>query len=365
MNPLTTIRIENRTIFKILVSITIFIALLNIAAAVSTQLIWIATAFFLAIALNPAVELMRKIMPKHNRVAALATVLLLLVMGIFFLLYAFLPLLIQQTAHLIAETPKAVQQIQSGNNPVSELFARYNLEHQLQEGVADITKALAGATGSVLSIAQGVFSGFAAVVTIITVAIFMLLEGPRWMNLFWRYHPEKSRDRNHTLIVQMYQAVSSYFSGILVIATISSICSMIMMTIVGIPYAIPLGILVGLFGLIPFVGATIAAVLVVIVALFTSTGAGIAMGIYFVVYQQVENNVLQPVVQGRSTELSPLLVTIAILLGASIAGLFGALVAIPVAACIKVLVVHWFQHHMPPHEFVPAEVPKKSKKKPA
>jgi predicted PurR-regulated permease PerM len=339
----TTFRIENKTIFKILASIVIFIGLMNAATLVKTQLIWIATAFFLAIALNPAVEIVRKVMPKRSRGASVFTVILAMLSLVFFLIVSFLPVLIEQSTALVESVPGAVRELQQDDTPLGRLVDRYNLEDTIQNMLNDVVKGLAGATGSVLSIAQGIFSGFAAALTIITLAIFMLLEGPRWRELLWRYHPSKRLKENRELASQMYNAVSSYFSGVLLIAALSAVIATLVMVIVGIPYAIPLGLVVGLFGLIPFVGATLAAVVVVIVALFTSTTAAIVMAVYFIIYQQLENNVIQPVIQGRSTELSPLVVTIAILIGVSIAGLFGALVAIPVAACIKVLIVHWLK----------------------
>jgi predicted PurR-regulated permease PerM len=262
---------------------------------------------------------------------------------VFFLVVSFLPVLIEQTTGLIASIPNAVSQVQEGNGPVAQLVDRYNLEGSLQNVLNEVFSGLAGATGSVLDIAQGIFSGFAAAITILTLAIFMLLEGHRWQSLLWQYHPGHRRQENQELVQQMYNAVSSYFSGVLVIAALAAVFATIAMALVGIPYAIPLGLVVGLFDLIPFVGATLAAAVVVIVALFSSTTAAIIMAVYFIIYQQLENNVIQPVIQGRSTELSPLVVTIAILIGASIAGLFGALVAIPVAASIKVLLVHWLR----------------------
>lgn len=342
---ITTIRVENRTIFKVLFGIIIFVGLLHFANVLQTQLIWIASAFFLAIALNPAVEFLKRYMPKQSRAAALALVVLMALALLFFLAFTFLPVLIQQSGELINAVPKAVEQLQQSNGAVANLVDRFDLENLLKNAAEDITRAVLGATGSVVAIATGIFTGFAAALTILTLAIFMLLEGPRWNRLLWQHHPNKTRQRNLQLAQQMYAAVSSYFTGILLIAAISAVAATIMMSIVGIPYAVPLGLVVGLFGLIPFVGATLAAVLVVIVALFTSTGAAIALTIYFVIYQQLENNVIQPVIQGKSTELSPLIVTIAILLGASAAGLFGALIAIPVAASLKVLIVHWVKHH--------------------
>lgn len=348
MNPksITTIRIENRTIFKVLVGIVVFIALMNLAVLLQAQLTWIVAAFFLAIALNPAVNFLQKYMPRKSRGLSLAGVMSGLLAIVAFLAFTFVPVLIEQSAVLIETFPSAVQSVRDSNTPVGRLVDKYNLEGAVQNAADDIVKGLVGATGSIVSVAQGVANGFAAVATVFVTAIFMLLEGPKWNERIWRYHPNKTRQRNLQLANEMYKVVSSYFTGVLTIAAISAVSSIIAMTLVGLPYAVPLGLLVGILGLIPFVGATLAAVVVVIVAFFTSTSAAIILAIYFFIYQQVENNIFQPVIQGRSTALSPLIVTIAILLGASAAGLFGALVAIPVAASLKVLIVHWFKHHM-------------------
>ena len=344
----TTFRIENRTIFKILFAILVFLGLLNVATLVKTQLIWIAAAFFIAIALNPAVETVRRYMPRKSRPLALAVVMLGALSLIFFLIYTFLPLLIKQTAQLIETAPAAIRDLQNTQLPLSieNTIKQYQLDDTIKNSLNTLVKGLAGATGSVLSVAQGIFNGVIAAVTIIVLAIFMLLEGPSWMKRFWDNHPAATLERNRQLVREMYDAISGYFTGLLLIAALAGFAATIMMAIVGIPYSIPLGLVVGIFGLIPYIGATLAAVLVCLVALFTSPTAAIIMAIYFIIYQQVENNILQPVIQGRSTDLSPLIVTIAILLGTTLAGLFGALVAIPVAACIKVLASYWLKHHV-------------------
>ena len=300
--------------------------------------------------------MVRKIMPKKSRGLALTVTLLIGVIIVFVSLYALLPKLIDQSVELVEAVPKALNDIKGSDSGLGRLISNYDLIALAQNSAKEIFGALAGATGSVVSIAQGIFSGFAAVITIVTLSIFMLIEGPRWNKMVWDYHPKKTLIRNKKIAKDMYYAISSYFTGLLFIAAISATVSTIMMSIVGIPYAVPLGLLVGLFGLIPYIGATLAAVIVCIVALFTSTGAAIAMAIYFIIYQQLENNVIQPVIQGKSTELSPLVVTIAILIGVSVAGIFGALVAIPVAACFKVLIVHYFESKKLSQKQKPIEV---------
>ena len=116
----------------------------------------------------------------------------------------------------------------------------------------------------------------------------------------------------------------------------------IVLWIAGVPYAVALGLLVALLDLIPLAGATIAAVLVVLVAIAASgTTAAIIVGVFFVVYQQLENHVIQPLVYGRTVQLSPLAVLVSVLIGAQIAGVLGALAAIPLAGALQVLLVDW------------------------
>ena len=347
----TNLRVENKTIFKILIAISAFYLFANAAYLVREQLIWIATAFFIAIALNPAVEVLQKYLPRKSRGLSVAVVILGLLAVAAFLIATFVPALIEQSTALIASIPKLIEAIRESNTPLSGLIERYDLEKSVQNGINDLARTLVGATGSVLTIARNIFSGFAAFLTIIVLSIFMMLEGPKWNKLAWSYHPPENRVRNQKIGQEMYDAISSYFTGLLVIAAISAVLSSLVMTVVGVPYAIPLGLIVGLFGLIPFVGATLAAILVILVALLQSPTAAIVMTIYFLIYQQVENNIIQPIIQGRSTNLSPLVVTVAIIIGVSIAGLFGALVAIPIAACLKVLLKYYVrEHHAGPYQ---------------
>jgi predicted PurR-regulated permease PerM len=303
------IDIENRTIFRILVAIALFVLLFKALVAVQTPLLWTAAGIFLAIALNPAVSFIAGYLPRKSRGAAILLVLIAFFAIVGFLIYSFLPPLVSQTQGLIDSIPNAVNQVQQQGGPLGDVARRYDVADKLSGASSSLFSSLSTATGSALQILGNVFSGVAALLTIATITFFALLESKMWMDLLWRLHPADQRARNQELAHQMYRAVTGYVNG-------------------------------NLFR------ATIAAILVVVVASFTSLTAAIILIVFFVIYQQIENNILQPLVYGRSTELSPLIVTIAILLGASIAGLFGALVAIPVAACIKVLLTYRFRDRL-------------------
>jgi predicted PurR-regulated permease PerM len=169
---------------------------------------------------------------------------------------------------------------------------------------------------------------------------FMLLEGRAWVERFYGLLSEETQPRWRKVGQDIYGAVGGYVAGNLLISLIAGVLSTIVLLIVGVPYAVALGLLVALLDLIPLAGATLAAVLVTTVAGVTQGWtAAIVVLVFFVVYQQVENHVLQPLIYGRTVQLSPLAVLISVLVGAEVAGILGALAAIPVAAGLQVLIL--------------------------
>ena len=133
-------------------------------------------------------------------------------------------------------------------------------------------------------------------------------------------------------------------TGNLAISFVAGVASTSVLLVLGVPYAVALGLLVAILDLIPLAGATIAAVIVSTVGFLHSVTAGIVLIVFFILYQQFENQVLQPLVYGRTVQLSPLIVLIAVLMGAKLAGVIGALGAIPVAGAIQVIVVDWLAY---------------------
>ena len=172
----------------------------------------------------------------------------------------------------------------------------------------------------------------------------MLLEGPAWVERFYSLLPEEKQPRWRKVGRDIYRTIGGYVTGNLAISLIAGIVSTAVLLGLGVPFAIALGLLVAILDLIPLAGATIAAILVSTVAFLDSTTSGVIVLIFFVVYQQLENHVLQPVVYGRTVQLSPLVVLIAVLIGAELAGVIGALAAIPVAGSFQVIFVDWLQY---------------------
>jgi predicted PurR-regulated permease PerM len=220
---------------------------------------------------------------------------------------------------------------------------RYELEQRVREAIerGGGAERLLGLSGTAISVTKGVLTFIVAVVTIVFMTFFMLLEGPRWVERFYGLLPEQSRDTWRGIGHDIYGTVGGYVTGNLLISVIAGTATTIVLLIMGVPYAVALGVLVAILDLIPLAGATLAAIIVSTVAFIDWIPAGIVVLIFFIVYQQIENHLLQPLVYSRTVRLSPLAILIAVLMGAKIAGILGALAAIPVAGAIQVLLLAW------------------------
>jgi predicted PurR-regulated permease PerM len=322
-----------RSILRVLLVVSAYLALILLAWTVRRELVWIGIAFFLSVALSPAV---RRI-PTRRRVTSVLLVFFVAVVIIALVGVAIIPPLVNQSQSLAKNVSQFAQDLQK-NKRVAELLDRYKVLDRVRGQQSQILSALSKAGLSVASVAKGVFSSVAALITILGLTVFMLLEGPTWWSLFLGTQPEERRRRIEGLADQMYRAVTGYVTGNLLTSVVAAVAAAVVLLIVGVPYVVPLAVIVALLDLLPLVGATLAAIIVIIVAFFHSWVAAVVMLVFFIVYQQFENHVLQPLVYGRTVEMSPLLVLISVLIGAGLAGLVGALVAIPIAASIQIVI---------------------------
>lgn len=340
--------ISSRTIIKVLSITLIFAGVLLLAYMTRRELTWLGTAFFLAVALNPFVENVRRIMPRRHRGMAIGAVFAVVLSLFSFLIVSFVPPLIQQSEALIHNLPHYAEDMSRGNGPVANFVRDFDVADRLRESQAQILGYLSTASSQFINVVQGVFSSVIAAVTILALTFFMLLEGPRWIEALWSVVPSTRRVHARELVQKMYKAVTGYVLGLLLNGSIAALATTIVLSILHVPYAIPLGIFVGIMDLFPMVGAPIAAAIVFLVALVTSPAAGLAFLIFFLIYQQIENHVLQPIVYGRVVEISPLLVLVAIIMGVSLGGILGAIVAIPVFASLQILIKDYTSRHLPP-----------------
>jgi predicted PurR-regulated permease PerM len=324
--------------------LTVVLVLLGVAAALEVVyvargvLTWILVAVFLTLALNPAVEWFQR-HGLRNRGAAVGLTFIGVLAGIALLGATFIPTLVAQVRDFVDQIPGYVEDLTKEQGRLGFLEREYHIVERVKEAVQQGGPAkILGISGTALAVTKGVITGVIATLTIAFLTFFMLLEGPVWMERFYSLLPAESQPRWRAVGRDIYRTVGGYVTGNLLISLIAGITSTIVLLIMGVPFAVALGLLVALLDLIPLAGATIAAILVGTVSFLHSVPAGIVVVVFFLVYQQLENHVLQPLIYGRTVQLSPLPVLIAVLIGAELAGVLGALGAIPIAGSIQVVV---------------------------
>jgi len=327
-------------VFGIILAVAITLRLLWISRHV---LSWVFIALFLALALNPAVDwLERKY--RGRRGLATGTVLIATLLVIAAIGALFIPTLVDQVSGFAKKVPDYLNDLTKGKGRLGFLETKYHLVDKardaLHEGGA---KKLFGLTGTAVAITKSVISAIVATVTIVFMAFFMLLEGPTWVERIFGLMRPDSQKRWRGVAHDIYRTVGGYVTGNLLISLIAGVSTSIVLKIMGVPFWVALGLIVAILDLIPLAGATIAGIIISAVAFLHSIPAGIVVVVFFIVYQQIENHLLQPIVYGRTVQLSPLAVLIAVLIGAELAGVLGALAAIPVAGALQVILVDFLR----------------------
>lgn len=331
------IRFSPRSVLLVIGLVLATLLALRLLSATRDLIVWMLVALFLAMALNPAVDWLQRrwITRRGLAVAVVFVAALLVIVGI---AATFVPTLVREVNDFANAVPGYVHDLTKGKGKLGFLERKYEIVEKVREAISKSGVAgLLGLTGTALSVTKSIFNSIVAAITITFLTLFMLLEGPVWVERFYALLPDRSRPRWKRVGHDIYRAVGGYVTGNLAISVIAGAASTVVLLILGVPYAVALGLVVGIFDLIPLAGATIAAVIVTTVGFLHSTTAGIVLVVYFIVYQQIENQIIQPVVYGRTVKLSPLAVLVAVLAGAQLAGIIGALGAIPIAAAIQVV----------------------------
>lgn len=308
-------------------------------------LTWVLISLFLAMALNPAVEWLHHRRGVANRGVAAAIIYLTALAALVGLGFLLIPPLVDQVRGLADAAPGYVDDLTKGRGPLGFLETKYQIVEKVREATEGGNLGLESGATTALSFTRGIITAIAGIVTVAFMTFFMILEGPAWMDRIYGLAPEHSRGRWQNLGRRVGQTVSGYVTGNLFISLIAGVVTTIVLMIFGVPYALALGLLVAILDLVPLAGATIGGVLIVTVAFLTSVTAGIAIAIFVVLYQQLENHLLQPLVYGRTVELSPLAVLVSVLVGAEVAGVLGALGAIPIASTVQILLSDIRRHN--------------------
>src|SRR3954463_8031457 len=307
-------------------------------------LVWTFVSAFLAVALSPAVDAIQR-RGLHRRGAAAAVVYLVLIAIIAGLGALFIPTLVKQTNDLVDAAPGYVKDLTAGRGPLGFLETKYHVVERVQDAVkGNGSGRLAGGATAALDVTRSVITFVAGVVTILFMTFFMLLEGAAWRDRLIALLPARIQPRAHGMASEIGRTIGGYITGNLLISAIAGFFTTIVLLAVGVPFALALGLLVAILDLIPLAGATLGAIVVTLVALTESLTSALIVLAFFIVYQQLENHLLQPIVYGRTVKLSPLAILVSVLIGAEVAGVIGALGAIPVAGTIHIVIVDWLAH---------------------
>lgn len=338
--------ISVRTYIKIALLVVATLTLIFAAIKASQALLIIFTAFFLALALNAPVSWIGRHIPGKRRgsrslATTLSFLIVVLILGGF--LASIVPPLVRQTQDFIQAAPGLVSDFKSQDSSTGQLIRRYNLQDQVNQLSGDLSERLRGLGSSAFTTVQSVSSSAITLLTILVLTFMMLVEGPRWVRFAKQIMPRRHHEVTERVGSDMYRVVKGYVNGQVLLAALAALAITPVLFIMDVSYPVALMFIVFICGLIPMVGNTIGAVIVSVVALFTSTTAALVVLAYYLLYQQIENIFIQPRIQANSTNMSPLLVFASVIIGISVGGLFGGLVAIPVAGCLRVLALEYLR----------------------
>lgn len=338
--------VSNRTVVRVLLLVVLTMLGLAVLQQAQKALVLIFISLFLAIALNAPVHAISQQLPGRLRgsrslATSLSFLFIIIVLSAF--LISVIPPTVRQTTNFINSAPQMIQDLKSQNSSTAEFIEKYDLETQ----AADLSKELAGkvkdVSGAAFNALSQIGSGLFAILTVLAMTFMMLIEGPMWTARFKAFVPKHKAKDAEEVTSKMYKVIKGYVNGQVTLAFIASVLVLPMLLILDISNPFALMFVVFVCGLIPMIGHTIGAIIVTLVALTHSPLSALVILAYYILYQQIENYVVQPRIQANSTDLSPLLVFISVVIGVSFNGLLGGLVAIPVMGCLKVLFTYWLK----------------------
>ncbi len=334
-----------RTVAIALLTTAVVLGALFLLWQVRTFIGWFVIALFLAAVLNPAVNWLQRRHRLIKRPIAIGLTYLGVLVALLLVVGIFLPVLVDQINGLTkfvstaANAPEGPTEYLKGlakQNGLGEFLQRFSDQlDDLRKQMGGLLKNLFSSSGQIAVSAAGLV---AALATVLTLTFFLLLGSERYVNAGVGLFPEAHQPLVRRLLSQSAGAISGYITGNLAISVICGVTTFIVLLILGMPYAAPLALLVAVLDLVPLVGATLGGALLVVVGLFVEPWKALVLLVFVLVYQQVESNFLQPVVYSKAVQLNGLAILIALLVGGQLLGIVGALLAIPVAEIIRIVV---------------------------
>lgn len=318
-------------------------------------LILLGVSLFLALALNRPVAAIARKLPGKSRLGgtALAYVTLILLLGC--VVWFVVPPIVQQSAKFVESVPSLVDQAGSQWHGVNSFIDKNNLRPQVDamlENLKQQSSSWAASVGTnILSSVSSLASFVGSLFLVIVLSFLMLLEGPTWMRRLWGLYNDQSKMENHKKLAgQMYNVVTSYVSGQLTVSGIDAVLSGFVVFVLSMAFsavdsnlAMLTVMATFILTLIPMFGATLAGILISLLLFFNNVTAGVIYAIYFIVYQQIENNFIAPSIQSKKLELSALMVLSSVTIGLYVGGLLGSLIAIPAAGVARILLENYLE----------------------
>lgn len=342
-------RIQSRAVFKVaavaLLAIGAALLFEHVVVEVRTTIRWAVAAIFVALALSPAVELVERPRIRGRNLPRWLAILVTYVIAFVafgLLILHVIPPIVSEAEGLGSKLPTYVKDFEDwakGNEEFRELNDKYDITHLLSQEASQLPSKLGDAANAAKSITVGLLNNVVEAVIVLTLAFFLLLNGgTQAKRLMARLRPPHD-ERALRVATRIAGIVRSYVSINLLLAALAGVFTWAVLELLGADLALPLGVLVGFLDLVPLIGFTVGGLLVAVVAALHSFPGGLIVWVIaFLVYQQLQDRVIQPLFYGRAVQIQPAVAIVAVLAGAQLAGILGALLAIPIAASIGVII---------------------------
>jgi predicted PurR-regulated permease PerM len=341
--------ITTRSVLRVVVVVITVVLTLYLIYLLRRPLTWIFIAGFLAVALSGPVSFLSRYM---RRGFAIAIVYITLILIPIFLGALLIPPVVEQLNNLINNLPRYVDDLQEfvqKNDRLRQLEEDYNITAELEKQARTLPSRVGDAAGILSDIGLGLVNSVFAGVSILVLSLFMIGSGRTWLTWIAARQGPTRDDMLNRLFDRIGNAVGNYVAGALGQAALAGVLAYLVLRILGVPYAGSLAVIIFLLDLVPLVGATLGAIIVAIITVFNDFPTDTVIWvIWSIVYQQVENNVIQPRIQARAVEVHPFVVLVSVLFGSTLFGVLGALLAIPVAAAIQISIHEYNLFRNPP-----------------
>ena len=324
------------------------LVMIVVACGIALYLLWrvrdvvrlVGISLFFALALLPVVDALENKL-QLPRALLILLVYLVLIVAVAVIGYVVVPSLVREIGQLSHDAPRYAAELRH-NGTFRHYDDRYHITPKLVKDVRQLPHVLGHLAGPLKDVTVQAFSFIGQLLTVLAISFLLVLHGRRYVNMALSLTGDRG-ERYRRLIIDINSAVAQYVLGNITISVLATVATWIVLSILGVPYALALGFVVGFFDLLPLVGATLGAIVVALATLTVDFPTATIVWIAFiVVWQRFEDYVVQPFVYGRSLRVNPIVTIVSVLAGAALLGILGALLAIPIAAAIQIVLKDWW-----------------------